>query len=110
LGRFAKLFGNTAFYVAAIAEALSTANGFLPVRVLLPAPLPTKFFVPELFSLSLIILLATAEFILPSLDFSLGDEDLLDDEDVDDELLEEDRADGLTSGSKSASNLNYSIL
>ena len=34
MGRFWKLFGNTAFDVDAIAEAFKIANGFLPVNVL----------------------------------------------------------------------------
>lgn len=40
----------------AIAEALRMANGFFPVRVELPEPVPTKLLVPEDLSLSLIIL------------------------------------------------------
>jgi hypothetical protein len=54
-GRFVKLFGNTAFYVAAIADAFRIANGFLPVNVEFPFPVPTKLFVPDDLSLSLII-------------------------------------------------------
>ena len=54
-GRFVKLFGKTAFCVAAIAEAFKIANGFLPVRVEDPDPEPTRLLVPEDLSLSLII-------------------------------------------------------
>ena len=50
-----KLFGKTAFYVAAIADAFRIANGFLPVNVEFPLPVPTKLFVPDDLSLSLII-------------------------------------------------------
>jgi len=48
--------------VAAIADALRIANGFLPVRVEFPCPVPTKLFVPEDLSLSLIIFFARPEF------------------------------------------------
>jgi len=58
-GKFVKLFGNIAFWVAAIADAFRMANGFLPVRVVpLPVPVPTKLLVPEDLSLSFIIFLA----------------------------------------------------
>ena len=59
-GRFVKLFGKTAFYVAAIAEALRIANGFLPVNVEFPFPVPTKLFVPDDLSLSFIIFFESA--------------------------------------------------
>ena len=57
-----KLFGKTAFCVAAIEEAFKIAYGFLPVRVELLPPVPTRLLVPEDLSLSLIILLLMAEF------------------------------------------------
>lgn len=55
-GRFVKLFGNTAFYDAAIADAFNIANGFFPVKVELPLPDPTKLFVPDDLSVFFIIL------------------------------------------------------
>ena len=44
-----------------MADAFRIANGFLPVKVELPDPVPTKLLVPEDLSLSLIILLFKAE-------------------------------------------------
>lgn len=41
-----------------MAEAFRMAKGFLPVRVEDPAPVPTRLFVPDDLSPSLIILLA----------------------------------------------------
>jgi hypothetical protein len=72
LGRFVKLFGKTAFYVAAIAEALRMANGFLPVRVELPPPVPTRLFVPDDLSLSFMIFLAIPLAVWLDLDLSLS--------------------------------------
>ena len=48
------------------------ANGFLPVKVELPFPDPTRFLVPDDFSLSLIILLAMDEFCVCVYPFSLS--------------------------------------
>lgn len=48
-----------------MAEAFKTAKGFFPVRVELPDPLPTMLLVPELLSVSLIILLAIAPPVFP---------------------------------------------
>ena len=47
LGRFVKLFGNTAELVDAIADAFRIANGFFPVRLVCP-PLPIILLAPEL--------------------------------------------------------------
>ena len=58
MGKLVKLLGNTAFYEAAIADALRIANGFLPVSVVFPPPVPIKLFVPDDLSLSFIIFLA----------------------------------------------------
>jgi len=79
-----KLLGNTAFYEAAMAEALSTANGLFPVSVVAPFPIPMRLLVPELLSLSFIILLdiellLVADILLPAvllllLDFPLEDD------------------------------------
>ena len=55
-----------------MADAFKIAKGFFPVRVELPEPLPTKLLVPELLSLSLIILLAMAPPFWP-LSLSLPD-------------------------------------
>lgn len=57
-GKFVKLLGKTAFYDAAIADALRIAKGFFPVRVELPAPAPMRLLVPEDLSLSFIIFFA----------------------------------------------------
>ena len=58
-GKFVKLFGKIAFWVAAIADAFRMAKGFLPVRVVpLPVPVPTRLLVPEDLSVSFIIFLA----------------------------------------------------
>lgn len=47
LGRLAKLFGNLAVLVLAMAEALRMAKGFLPVRELFcPLPPDTRLLVP----------------------------------------------------------------
>lgn len=125
LGRFVKLFGNTAFWVAAIAEAFNIANGFLPVKVELPDPVPTKLLVPDDLSLSLIIFLFKVEF--PSayplafvLEPPLFELEFVED---DNELLVEPDRPGtavvtaywfgplvLISGCNKASNLNCSIL
>ena len=48
LGRFWKLLGNLAVLVLAIADALSIANGFLPV-IEFPALLLTMLVVPLVF-------------------------------------------------------------
>ena len=57
-GKFVKLFGNTAFWDAAMADALRIANGFLPVNVEFPPPAPIRLLVPDDLSLSLIIFFA----------------------------------------------------
>lgn len=52
LGKLVKLFGNFAVLVLAIADALSIAKGFFPVREFpwpLPDPLLTKLLVPLVF-------------------------------------------------------------
>jgi len=112
-GRLVKLFGNTAFWVAAIAEAFKIANGFFPVTVWLFPPLPTRLFVPEDLSLSLIILFAIAELLyvdikfldsLPELPRELVLELLVL------SVLLFDMGFNLISGWSMASNLNCSIL
>lgn len=98
--------------MAAIAEAFRIAKGFLPVRVELPEPLPTRLLVPEDLSLSLIILLAIAPPACPlSLSFP---EPLLELEEEELVLVRVlsivEGPDILISGYKSASNLNCSML
>ena len=106
-----KLFGKMAFWVAAIAEAFKIANGFLPVKVELPLPEPTRLLVPEDLSLSLIILLAIAPPDWP-LSLSLLPLLLLEaDELVLVRVLSIDEGPFIfISGCRSASNLNCSIL
>ena len=55
MGKFVKLLGNTAFYDAAMAEALRTAKGFFPVKLELPLPEPTRLLVPLDLSVSFIM-------------------------------------------------------
>ena len=124
MGRFVKLFGKTAFYVAAIAEALRIANGFLPVRVELPPPVPTRLFVPDDLSLSFMIFLAIPLAVLLYLDLSLSAlefeeviwfalwEPLLFVEEDEEFVLLELELDMpiLISGCSMASNLNCSML
>jgi hypothetical protein len=64
-GRFVKLFGNTAFWEAAIADAFRIANGFFPVKVVLPLPEPMRLLVPDDLSLSLIIFFAMPLALFP---------------------------------------------
>lgn len=88
------------------------AKGFLPVRVELPDPLPTILLVPELLSLSLIILFAIAPPVYPfSLSFAPDPLLVLEaDELVLVKVLSCDGPFILISGYKRASNLNCSML
>lgn len=47
-----------------MADAFKIANGFLPVNVEFPAPVPTRLLVPDDLSLSLIILLFNARLVV----------------------------------------------
>jgi len=106
-----KLFGNTADYEAAMELALRTAYGFFPVSELPPPPpVPTRLFVPELLSPSLIILFAIPpEFVvyLLSLLYPL---ELFEDEVVLEVLLLLGGPRMFSSGWIIASNLNCSML
>lgn len=115
MGRLVKLFGKTAFWVAAIAEALRMAKGFLPVSVEFPTPVPTRLLVPDDLSLSLIIFLPNGWLFGFPLPPFWPDYPLLLLEDDDRVLFYEppDIVEGpfiLISGSKRASNLNCSML
>ena len=101
--------------MAAIADALRIANGFLPVSVEFPTPVPTRLLVPDDLSLSLIIFLPNGWLFADPLAPFWPDDPLLALEEDEMVLFYElpDIADGpfiLISGYNNASNLNCSIL
>ena len=108
------MFGKTAFCVDAIDDALRMANGLLPVRVD-PDPVPTKLFVPEDLSLSLIIFFESELFSLTFYFFLFKLDPLLFELDFELELVDEllpllGGPRMLISGYRKASNLNCSML